>query len=261
MKDLKTSIVESLDGGANPEIFPFLPYILQDIEEIGTDPVLVEKLIRKHIGSKPLKVLDLGCGKGAVSVHHAAKLGCMVTGIDGMQEFVDAAIALAEKHKVSHLCSFRQGDIREEINTCSGFDVIILGAIGPVFGLIRDTLRTVTPALKPGGYVIIDDGFKEDGALPEYDRVVSRLEFYGQIAETCFTVVEELILPSAELTKSNLEIQDKIVMRAEELTSRYPEKEKIFRAYIQEQENEIDLMDGKLVVGIWLLQSGHDSRQ
>jgi hypothetical protein len=97
--------------------------------------------------------------------------------------------------------------------------------------------------------------------LPEYDRVVSRLEFYGQIAETGFTVVEELILPSAELTKSNLEIQDKIVMRAEELTSRYPEKEKIFRAYIQEQENEIDLMDGKLVVGIWLLQSGHDSRQ
>ena len=261
MKDLKTSIVESLDGGANPELFPFLPYLLQDLTEIGTDPVLVEKMIRTHIGSKPLKVLDLGCGKGAVSVHLARELNCHVTGIDGLQPFIDSAIELAATNKVTHLCSFRQGDIREEISTCSGFDVIVLGAIGPVFGFIGDTLQAVTPALNPGGYVIIDDGFKEDGALPEYDRVVSRSEFYGQIAETVFTVVEELILPSGELTNSNLEIQDKIVMRAEELISRYPGKEKIFRAYIQEQEKEIDLMDGKLVVGIWLLQSGHDSRQ
>ncbi len=261
MKDLKTSIVESLDGGANPELFPFLAYLLQDIEEIGTDPLLVEGLIRPHAGKGPLKVLDLGCGKGAVSVHLAKEMGCHVTGIDGMQEFVDAAIALAEKHKLSHLCSFRQGDIRKEIKTCHGFDIIVLGAIGPVFGFIGDTLRTIAPALNPGGFVIIDDGFKEDGALPEYERVVSRSEFYAQITETGFRLLEELILPSGELTKSNLEIQDKIVMRAEELINHYPEKEKIFRAYIQEQEKEIDLMDGKLVVGIWLLQSGHDSRQ
>jgi len=54
MKDLRTSIAESLDGGANPELFPFLSYFLQDIEEMGTDLLLVENLIRSHTGKGDL---------------------------------------------------------------------------------------------------------------------------------------------------------------------------------------------------------------
>jgi cyclopropane fatty-acyl-phospholipid synthase-like methyltransferase len=45
------------------------------------------------IGTLPLssdsaKVLDLGCGKGAVSVQIASKFGFDVVGIDAMSEFL-----------------------------------------------------------------------------------------------------------------------------------------------------------------------------
>ncbi len=254
MKDLKLSIVESLDGESIPELFPFLPYLLQDLEEIGTDPRLVERLIRTHIGSEPLKVLDLGCGKGAVAIHLAQALDCVVTGIDGMHEFVETAKTIAKKKNVDRRCSFIQGDIRGEINHYKGFDIIILGAIGPVFGFMGDTLRAVSPALKSGGFVIIDDGFKEDGTLPDYSRAISRSEFYAQIQENGFTPVAELIIPAEELAVSNNYTQQHIIKRANELIISFPEKQALFSGYVRAQEDEIVKMENQLVVGIWLLK-------
>jgi 2-polyprenyl-3-methyl-5-hydroxy-6-metoxy-1,4-benzoquinol methylase len=65
--NLEKSIVESLDGPIT-EIFPYLPYILQDIWEIGADPDTMLQIIDRNIEKRPLKILDLGCGKGAISM-------------------------------------------------------------------------------------------------------------------------------------------------------------------------------------------------
>lgn len=49
-------------------------------------------MIRKHICiSEQTKILDLACGKGAVSVILAKELGCMARGIDIISEFIDFA--------------------------------------------------------------------------------------------------------------------------------------------------------------------------
>lgn len=254
LKSLTSSIVESLDGSSNQEIYPFLPYLLQDLDEIGTDPRMAAAMIEKHANHGRLSILDLGCGKGAVSVHLAKTLGCHITGIDGLPEFIESAGKLAAENNVSHLCRFIHADIREEIKNCRDFDVVILGAIGPVFGFMAQTLQAIAPALRPGGYVFIDDGFKEDDTLPDYDRVLSRSAFYQQIAEQGFVVLEELIIPPHQLHGSNREIQDMIVKRAYELIVQHPEKEKILLNYVQAQEDEIDTMENHLKVGMWLLQ-------
>jgi len=254
MNDLKSSIVKSLDGGANTELFPYLVYLLQDLQEFGTDPLLAGKMISKNIAKQPLKVLDLGCGKGAVSIHLAKTLACTAVGIDGMAEFCEAANKFAEKQGVSHLCSFRQGDIREEIKTCRGFDLVVLGAIGAVFGFIGQTLDTISQALTPGGYVLIDDGFKEDNTLADYDKVISRSGFYHQIKESAFEIIEEKIIPAQNLARPNREIQDRIVQRARELSGIYPGKKHLFSNYVQAQEDEIEIMENKLLVGMWLLR-------
>jgi 2-polyprenyl-3-methyl-5-hydroxy-6-metoxy-1,4-benzoquinol methylase len=91
MKSIEESVVIAMDG-SDKELFPFLPYILQDIWEIGADPGAIVKLIRKYFNNiTEIKVLDLGCGKGAVSVKVSKKLGCTCYGIDAIPEFVEFA--------------------------------------------------------------------------------------------------------------------------------------------------------------------------
>ena len=48
------------------ELLPFLPYLLQDFWELGSDPDVMTELIEKYAGaSEKIRILDLACGKGA----------------------------------------------------------------------------------------------------------------------------------------------------------------------------------------------------
>ena len=84
MKTIEESVVTAMDG-SDKELFPYLPYILQDLWEIGADPTIIIKLIDKRFpNSDKLKVLDLGCGKGAVSIKVSQKFGYHCLGIDAV---------------------------------------------------------------------------------------------------------------------------------------------------------------------------------
>jgi hypothetical protein len=55
------------------ELIPFLPYLLQDLWELGSNPRDIIKLIKKHITiSENTVFLELACGKGACAV----KIAC-----------------------------------------------------------------------------------------------------------------------------------------------------------------------------------------
>lgn len=85
---LEESVIRAMDG-SNSELFSYLPYILQDIWEIGTDPATVIGFMQKFFKSfQNLKVLDLGSGKGSVAIRVAAELKCHCHGIDALPEFV-----------------------------------------------------------------------------------------------------------------------------------------------------------------------------
>ena len=68
MKTIEESVLTAMDC-TDSEILPYLPYILQDFWEIGSDPDVIIDLLKKHLSNtNNFKVLDLGCGKGAVSI-------------------------------------------------------------------------------------------------------------------------------------------------------------------------------------------------
>ena len=48
MKSVEESAVAALDG-TDIGIYPFLPYILQDLWEIGSDPLIIIQAIEKHM--------------------------------------------------------------------------------------------------------------------------------------------------------------------------------------------------------------------
>jgi len=247
MKTIEESVVTSMDGSDN-ELFPFLPYILQDIWEIGADPDAIVRLIRKYCNNfTEVKVLDLGCGKGAVSVKLSQKLGCSCHGIDAIHEFVEFAQQKATEYKVNHLCKFEVGDIREKVKELPGYDVVVLGAIGPVFGDYYSTLSTLARCLKDDGIFIIDDGYINDDSDFCHPLMFKKSEILLQIEKAGMELVENDIMDRDDIVDTDDFIFDFLKKRCQELIEKYPNKQKLFLDYILKQEIENDVLENKVV--------------
>lgn len=248
MKSLEESVVVAMDGD-DTGIFPYLPYILQDFWEIGSSPADMIKLIERHTTNySRLNVLDLGCGKGAVSIRIAEKLKCECWGFDGIGEFIGYAVQKAKEHHVEARCHFEQADIRDKIDELPEFDVIILGAIGQVFGDYYSTLTTVRKCLKHDGLLLIDDAYIEDSSTFSHPSLLKKSELLHQISSAGMELVDELTVDELDEIKTDHKDEfNYIELRCGELIERYPERKSLFEAYISKQNEEYDVLDTKVV--------------
>ena len=239
------------------ELLPFLPYLLQDLWELGSSPRDIIGLMKKHIPmSKDMKVLDLACGKGAVSINIAKEIGLNVHGFDLLPEFIEYAAKKAEELGVSALCHFTIGDVNEVVNTQKGYDCVIFGAAGNILGSPRETLTKLSKTVKPGGFIIIDEGYLPDDGSGE-DVKYQNYEFlhHGQwlrlFADSGLTLVEEL----QNTEDYDFDADNKaIATRAQELIEKHPEKRAIFEGYVQSQLNECDDLENSIVAVTWILR-------
>ncbi len=241
MKTIEESVLTAMDC-PDREILPYLPYILQDFWEIGSDPKVVIYLIKKHLANnnKP-SVLDLGCGKGAVSVHIAKQMNCGCYGIDAIPEFISFSASKADEYGVGDLCDFEVGDIRDKVKTLGKYDVIILGAIGQVFGNYFETLTILNNNLKGGGIIIIDDGYIEDVSSFKHEHVYRKSELEKQISEAGMHLIDEVVASEKENVAVNYYTEyTKLLKRCQELGVKYPDKAEIFIKYSNQQKIAYD---------------------
>lgn len=87
-----SDVLEKLAGSLTAdsiELIPFLPYLLSDLWELGSSPEDMISLISNNICmSTDIRVIDLACGKRAVSISIAEKFGCRIKGVDIMNDFI-----------------------------------------------------------------------------------------------------------------------------------------------------------------------------
>ena len=263
MKTVEESVVTAMDGD-NIDIFPFLPYILQDFWEIGTSSEIIIQLIEKHIKApSQLHILDLGCGKGAVSIKLAEKLGCKCLGIDAIKEFIVDARTKAKEYKVDALCTFKTGDIREDIKTLEQYDVIILGAIGQVFGNYYETLTRMQPHLKENGCIIVDDGYLDDITDFEYPKSIKKKDLTEQIATAKMKILDEIIptgVEAVEISDEHNTEYNFIVKRCNELIKQYPDKKSVFKKYIKNQETEYENLEQNLICSTLMITKTYENK-
>lgn len=226
------------------ELIPYLPYLLQDLWELGSSPNDMLEMITKHIPvSKETRVLDLACGKGAVSVNLAKELGCMVKGIDIIPEFIDFAVQKALEFGVGELCEFLAGDITELVKTEKGYDIVILGAVGDVLGNAEETITLLKKTVKKGGYIIIDEAYGNDESNPQY---LTREQWLAIFNKTGVKLIEAKIVENDEIAKLNVEQQKWIIKRANELKEKLPGKAYLFDSYIQSQQAGCDELENEI---------------
>jgi SAM-dependent methyltransferase len=245
---LATSLTADL-----PEAIPYLPYLLQDLWELGSNPRDIIELLSEHAAvSSNTRILDLGCGKGAVSVLLADKFKCRVKGIDIFPEFIDYARKKAVEHDVSGLCEFAVDDINHALSSEKDYDIVILGALGDVLGEPDVTINKLKKTIKPSGFIIIDDGYVVEGSDSIYH---SRKEWMLFFVKSGVMLVDEIPSDKEELAKINSCNQQHIISRANELKQLHPDKSDMFDKYVQSQQAECDKLEQEIIGVTWLLQS------
>jgi len=254
MDTVKKSIVKSLDG-LEFGLFPYLSYLLQDLWEIGASPDIIIDLVKKQgLLNKKSRILDLGCGKGAVLIKLVKEFGCQGLGIDALPEFIDEAKNYAKKNKVLEKCTFEIGDIRRMVDQLQGYDLVILGSIGPVFGDIKSTLQKVQSSIKNDGFIILDDGYLSGSSQLKSSIYFNETETVNQIESAKMKIADQMVLSSDYIKKSNEKIYNYIRGRAVELMKKYPEDQSIFEAYLKSQEDENTLLEEHITCVTWLLE-------
>lgn len=254
MNSTEESILYSLDG-KDASLYPYLNYLLQDLWELGTSPGEIISLIRQHIKINDLtRVLDLGCGKGVVSVKVAKEFNVRCLGIDAFPDFIRYAGAKAKEYHVDDLCEFKTADMRKVITDHTGYDLVILGAIGPVLGNMEATLNQVRHCIRGNGYLIIDDAYVSDDRSP-YDGTYLKYEEIFPIFEKQFYEIIEEYMPDKDEQKRTDEVMLRsIERRSEELIKLYPGKRNIFEDYIKIQHEEFYTLENKVQCVTWLLK-------
>ena len=262
MKTLEESIAVAMEVQQDTAIIPFLPYILQDFWELGTPPEIVINLVQKHCivetlrtsaglsdRTTSLQILDLGCGKGAVSIKLAAALKCNCYGIDGISEFIETAKEKAKEYGIDTLCRFEIGDVRKKIEELDKFDVIILGATGSIFDDYFTALTTLSKHLTDNGIIIINEAYIDDTSTFQHPPYLPRKELLKQFEQAGMELIDETVDKYSDFFSSAKEMEN-IEIRCNELKTKYPEKSYLFENYAQNQVAEYDVLENKLTSSV-----------
>lgn len=237
-------------------LLDYIPELLADLEELGGNAKAIAGVIKALDISESVTVVDLGCGKGAVAVEVAEKLKLRVLGIDLYKPFVEHCKDLAESRGVAELCDFIHGDILKLAGKFKSFDIALFVALGDVLGPLDQTVSVIRQYVKPGGYIVISDGFIRDGGSSDFtgfeqyadhDAMIARLTACGD------TLLSETIESNHYGGKDG-----KLIMaRAISIATRRPELAADVLEYAKTQVAEYKYLDDNFVSAIWALQRTH----
>lgn len=249
MSQVEEKLAKSLTADT-VELIPYLPYLLQDLWELGSSPVDIIHLIKKHIPITPnSRILDLGCGKGAVSIKIAKTFASHIKGIDIMPSFILTAREKAAMFGVESLCLFVVEDINVSVKFEKNYDIVILGAVGSVLGNPEETLQKLSNVIKQNGYLILDDGYAING---DDDTYTTKETWLKHITNSGFTLIEDLLVDEVQFDEVLEEQITVLSKRVEELKQQYPDRSHLFDQYLASQKAEIhDLTTD--VIGVTLL--------
>lgn len=218
------------------DIISFLPYLNQDLWELGGRPDIQLKLIQLLNLIEP-KILDLGCGKGSSLIkilHHHTGTGL---GVDLEPSFINDAVAKAKEWDLTDRIVFNLENLMDTLNQGETFHVVLYGIDSDILGETEDTFRQLRQVVKPNHFVIVETIFPVDEENAD-DSLPIREDFNKAVKRAGFQVLKEEIWDVDELKASNQLNTQNITQRALELSNLYPAKKNLFDEYVNDQIEE-----------------------
>ena len=250
---------------ADVALLPYLPELLADLDELGSDAELIAEVICDLELPSDAHVIDLGCGRGGVAVEIAEELELAVTGIELFEPFVDACQQLAERRGVADRCKFVHGDVSTMAMQVPKADVAVYAALGDVLGRLDETIAIIRRYVKPGGYLVVSDVFLAEGAssdYPGFEQYAEREETIRRLTSCGDVLVREVLLDGEgeEGEEDDDESEDEvdegelIAARAANIAKRQPELAAALQTFVDSQHAENEFIDQNLIDAVWVLQ-------
>lgn len=246
-------------GGEEADLLPFLPELTGGLTSLARFPEPYVELLAAAGLAAGARVLDLSCGKGAAAIALAVKLGAEVDGVDGVEPFVRAAEDEARRRGLP--CRFRPGSPDEAVQAASGNprDALLCVGLGRPYGTLRDTVGALRTAVRPGGLILLEDGYLREGAsidLQEFATYQGRGETIADLCAHGDLVVGERLAPKEEVYAQNARDLDELKARAEALAARRPDLRGALNLWLGGQAMQARLLEATLQPAAWVLRRG-----
>jgi cyclopropane fatty-acyl-phospholipid synthase-like methyltransferase len=244
--------------GAPPEILPYIPELLADLWSLGIPPGAVVNLVRPlNFQPDSTRVLDLGCGKGAIAITLAHEFGFRVLGVDIFPPFIENARQRARDLGVEGICQFEHGDMRKWATETGNYDIVVLVWTGGVLGDIGKSVRKLRNLVHTGGYMVLSEGYRRGGVpvdLPYLKRFSHQEMILQNLTAHGDTLVREMVVPEDEIKELYGDYIDSLNKGAHRSARNHPEHADLLWEYMKAQEEMCRIMESAVVSGVWLLR-------
>lgn len=241
-----------------PQLVRYIPQLLAGIWSMSVLPETVLELLGSGERTRDVsKVLDLGCGKGAISITLARQFGYKVRGVDIFEPFVEEARSRAKKLGVDGICSFEHGDITWEARGAADYDMVLLIWMGGVLGSIGESVRKIRRLIRPGGFMLIGEACFKDGVRTDHpfqlrfaghEATVKELTMNGDV------IVKELMIPPDKVAAYYREYINSLRKGAGKCAGEHPEHAALLREYVKNHEEMCRIMESTVDSYLWLLR-------
>ncbi|MEQ9165997.1 MAG: methyltransferase domain-containing protein [Fulvivirga sp.] len=246
----KQEFQNSLDL-TSEELENYIPDLLNGLWELGSMPqYFVELTARNNLG-KGKRIIDLGCGKGAVLIELAQQFDIKGVGVDIFPDFIKEANIFANRFSVSEKVEFKTEDILEAIRTKAKFDIIIYGYDSEILGNLANSLSELTNCLKEDGHIMLEFMF---AGKPTKDMVTDK-EMISIINKAGYHILDRIDWNRETLKQTNSRNTEIIKENVKRLVTQNPSKEEIFNEYLQNQIDECEELENDFFCATILLKN------
>jgi cyclopropane fatty-acyl-phospholipid synthase-like methyltransferase len=167
------------------------------------NPTSKEKLLLlgERLGLGPeSRVLDIASGRGGPALLLAGTFGCRIRGVEVSPDFHAVAVERARAASLSELLSFELEDGAAVTFEPEEYDAALCLGASFVFGSLADTVDALSPAVRPGGHVVVGEPYWKTLLLP--DDYAERNELWTTLEGTV-TIFETSGLPVVSMIASS----------------------------------------------------------
>ncbi|RMH03312.1 MAG: class I SAM-dependent methyltransferase [Planctomycetota bacterium] len=138
---------------------------------LSWNPVPLETL-EEWCGGLPLgsesRILDVGCGRAELLHRLAARFGCRGLGVDPDREALALAREAAERLGTGDRVALIEAPFRPEVVTDASQDLALCLGSTQAFDGLETALWVLRERVRPGGHLLIGEGFWRREPAPEY---------------------------------------------------------------------------------------------